>query len=53
MKIAKVGNTTLKFNENRAVKTEEEINAILDDVVKSAKQSIINAAVNKNQQGTA
>ena len=41
MKTAKVGNTTLKFNESRAVKTQEERN------------SIIAAEVNKSRKSTA
>lgn len=53
MKTAKVGNTTLKFNESRAVKTQEEIDAILNDIAESAKNSIIAAEVNKSRKSTA
>ena len=53
MKTAKVGNTTLKFNESRAVKTEEEIDSILEDVVVGARNSIIAAEVNKSRKSTA
>ena len=52
MKTAKVGNTTLKFNESRAVKTQEE-DSILEDVVVGARNSIIAAEVNKSRKSTA
>lgn len=53
MKICKVGNTTLKFNESRAVKTQEEIDEILHKVYTDARNSIIEAAVKKEMEGAA
>ena len=49
-KICKVGNTTLEWDESKACRTQEEIQAILDDIVTGAKRSIIAAEVAKMQK---
>lgn len=48
--VAKSGNTTLIFNDDMAVQTQEEIDAILDDIAVCATRDIINAAIKKMMQ---
>lgn len=48
MKMAKVGNTILKFNNEESVKTEEEIKRILDSIAEEVQRSVIASVVKEN-----
>ncbi len=49
MKEFKIGNTTIKFNGSKAVQTEEEKKAILDEAAAVATRSIVDAELKKIQ----
>lgn len=49
IKTIKDGNTILEWDESRACKSPDEVKAILNDVVASARKSIIAAEVAKTQ----
>ncbi len=49
MEIIKDGNTILKLNQERAVKTQAEIDAILDDIVIGARNAIIRARLEREE----
>ncbi len=49
MKVFKLGNTTLKFNESIAARTEEEKKAVLDEAAAVVRDSLVRAAISKTQ----
>lgn len=47
IKMIKDGNTILEWDESRAVRRAEEVQAIIDNIIDGAKKSIIAAEVAK------